>query len=396
MRYLLTFCVINGKGLANPLGHSFIILSEQESIDRRIEVKHAFGFNAALMTEFDTYWAKLKEFCGFKFDFTGKFGVWKIEDIRWLDLGYGLTGVSISINRELYENLIKTYQRRLSDQENAIKEAKAKLGDIALKPQSIVIFNEEMQSAIAEKRAPRLDLFDIKLTLSWHGITLDQSNTCKTMAVKLMKEAGVPNFFLDHITKQGNSCVLPNAGGQMEPIVLFSEGERQFHESKRTGETRFFRHWGFKNNKLFFTFPPQLCFTTDEYENLSKVNLTQDEKDDLYGYLKQLQKLELLLEPLSSPMGYSGLIEFEHKRLVARIVELYTYFSTANVITLRETMLKKLNKMKYFLNSLYFAINDNWDDNNEIETVANRYSLALQEKICGILERPLAKSALSL
>lgn len=396
MRYLLTFCVIQGDGLANPLGHSFVILSEQSAPDQKIEVKHAFGFYAAELTEFNTLWEKLKQKLNFKFDFTGKFGVWKIEAMRWLDLGYGLSGVSHHISKDLYENIIRQYQQRYSAQQAAISEAQSKLGEIIASPQSLLIFNEELKLAQAEKREPRLHLFEFKVSFTWHGLTMDNSNTCKTMAVQLMRDAGVSENFLNHITNQGKSLYFPRFSGNHEHIVLHGEGERQLHESKRTGEARFFRQWGYRDNKLYFTFPPQLFVPSSDEAKSYQVNFDKDELSYLYQYLKQLQKLELLLAPLKSPMGYSGLIEFEHKRLVGHIVALYTAFSTVNSETPRDELLLKLNEVKCFLNSLYFAINDSWDDNNEIETVANRYSSTLQEKICAILERPVAKSTLSL
>jgi hypothetical protein len=225
---------------------------------------------------------------------------------------------------------------------------------------------------------------------------MDNSNTCKTMAVQLMRDAGVSEQFLDHITNQGKSLYFPRFSGNHEHIVLHGVGERQIHESKRTGESRFFRQWGYSDNKLYFTFPPQLFVPSSGEAKSYQVKFDKDDLSYLYQYLKQLQKLELLLAPLKPPMGYSGLIDFEHKRLVGHIVSLYTYFSTVNSETPRDELLEKLNDVKCFLNSLYFAINDDWDDNNEIETVANRYSSSLQEKICAILERPVAKSTLSL
>lgn len=395
MKYLLTYCAMDSD-IANPFWHACIILSQQTSPGQKIEVETSFGFYAAKMTESASLFAKLKQTLGFHFDFTGNFGVWKTEEIRWLDLGHGLRGMTFDVTFEQYENIKRVYQRRLKAQDDAIADAKAKLGAIADSPQSIHIFNQELTRAREEKREPRLDLFEFRVSFCWTGFTLAQSNTCKTMAVKLLREADIPEDYLDKITNNGESKVLPRIGNNLEKIILHSEGERKVHQSKRTGALSFFREWGYKDDKLYWTLPPQLYFSQDESKNPYFLNIDTDEMHYLKLYLRQLLRLDSLLAPLMPSVDYPGYYKYEHNRLVEHIKMLYTNFSMASSETTREKLLEYIDSAKYFLNSLYFAINDNWDDNYEIETVAARYPLALQEKICSVLERPISKDTLKI
>ena len=45
------------------------------------------------------------------------------------------------------------------------------------------------------------------------------------------------------------------------------------------------------------------------------------------------------------------------------------------------------------MNNIYFAINDDWNDPKEIETIAAKFPLDVQVEICKILNRSIAKDA---
>jgi len=195
-KYFVTYGLMSTLLGSNPFWHTFLILSTQAKASEPIEVKKAWSFNPAPMVQSDSLVTKLKKILGFNFDLQGNYGMWKTEKLRYFDWGVGLHGITFEITQVQYLLLQKLYIERLTQQEQAISEAKTKLSAFLNDPNSIEIYQEEIRLSYEEKRQPRLHPFQFQISINWDGMSLEGSNTCKTMAIQLLREINIPEKHL--------------------------------------------------------------------------------------------------------------------------------------------------------------------------------------------------------
>lgn len=365
--------------IANPLWHACLLLSYWPGEGQKIEVKNAWGFYAAPSSDTTSRFFKLKQALKIPYDLQGNHGVLKEEELRFLDLGYGLQGMTFEISLEQFFKLKKICKEIIDRQDDVFTEVKERLTTLSHTPNSLEIYEEEKRLAIAEHRPPRLEPFEFKLPLN-------HSFTCKGMAIKLLKEIGIEPEHLDYLTHHNSSNAFPRYSGRLEPIFFHSEGIRNKHISERTGTTRFFRKWQDKGTKLFWTLPPQFLVSHSE-ELKSLLSLSKDQIQSSKLIVSQLQKLEHMIVNLN----LTEINETNRSRLLQRICELYQSFATVSSKQNEDEPEQKIQDCKDFLNNLYFAMNDEWEDEDEIEGIAAKFPNKVQNKICQLLGRPYAK-----
>lgn len=378
-KYLVTYGVMDTLLGSNPFWHAFLILSTQEKANEPIEVKKAWSFNPAPMVQSDSLVTKLKKILGFNFDLQGNYGMWKTEEMRFFDWGVGLHGVTFEITPAQYSELQKLYKERLTQQEQAIKEAKAKLSTFLDSPNSIEIYQEEIKRSYEENRQPQLHPFQFQITINWQGISLEGSNTCKTMAIQLLRDIKIPEEQLALITENNTAVVLPKYSGELEKFFLNSKGPLRSFVNKRTNNLTFFRSWKDESAKLFWALPPQLVFTADKSEN--PFALPQRYIEEVKINLSKLLRLEKLITEIDLTLDN----EFYRKHLLDNIEHLYKPFPTlTKSVTIGDLdhYLKNINNL---FEGLSYAINVEKDEDYELKTIVDHLPNTVQQKICDIL-----------
>lgn len=385
MQFFVTYCVMDGE-LANPFWHASLLLSYWPGEGSKIQVTNAWGFYGAPMSNAPGSWlARLKKKIRFEIDFQGSHGVFKVEEMRYLDQGRGLLGMTFEISLDQFARLKIICREKIAVQEQAIAELKQRLASGEKAPSSYAIFQEEKRLAQEAGRKPRLEPFDFHVSLGMYcSISLNNSHTCKGKAISLLREIGIAEAQLDKLTLHNSSTAIPRSSGQLEPVFLHSTGPEHQHTS-RAGKISFFRQWEDREDKLFWTLPPQLL-ATESRELSGLTSLPRAEVNAVRKLIAKLQKIEHEVMNIR----LNGEDETMRLRLRDYIRGLYEGFAVVN--TQYQSAWKECRtEAESFLNCLYFAIVDEWDDDSEIETVAGRFPASLQEKICQILGRPLVK-----
>lgn len=371
--------------LANPFWHAFLLLSTQPHEGEKIQVKKAWGYYPAPMTLPDTTCSQLGTFIksklGFDFDLCGNYGYWKSEELRFLDLGYGLHGVTFEISKSQYEQLKKNLIQTSLNEDTAISEMKEKLTTELGEPDSIEIYHQELREAYEDSRPSRLKRFDFMLSLTTNGVTLESSNTCKNMALDALRAIDIPEALLDSIFNSDDaSYALPRMSGKMEDIFLHSEGPRHLYISPSMNQNSFFRTWDDKADQLFWTLPPLMVRKHEgEYPFLG-IPFQSSLLTAIKNCISMLQQVELVLTNAETNE------DDKVNKLKERMVLLYNYFSTLTSKCQPHEVEKHVCSCYLALNNLYFAIRGDCDD-HELEAVTKRIDLASQVKICDILGR---------
>jgi len=282
MKYLITYCSMDHSIASNPFWHSCILLS-QCSEHTKIEVVDNWGFYGLPATTRNTWLSSLKIKAGLDINMTGNHGMLKHEDLRFMDLGYGLRGVTFEVTQEQFTKLQERCRQVAANQSEAIEEI-AQFLHLEAKPKeqqriysyehhSPTIFSIEKMKARNEGRPPRLEPFEIKPTLTLGGPAINQSLNCKTRVVSLLTDI-LSAEQINRITENGKHPSLPRYSGRLEHIYLHSSGPVREHK-KSSGETVYYRDLADEGVHLHWTLPPQ------EIETLS------DDTRDLLSLSKE-------------------------------------------------------------------------------------------------------------
>lgn len=396
MKYVVTYCASDREAGSNPLWHSSILLSKLDEEKKLLEVIDNWGFYGVPTTQRDNSWSsRLKIKIGLDVDLKGNHGILRHEELRFLDLGRGLHGVSFELTKEQFELLQTKCQEMVRDQNAAISEVVDTQG-LAGKPQektriyahehlSTLIYSLEKLKAEQNKREPRLKPFELILSWGLTGPGLHHSYTCKSQVLALLSHVLSPEQ-IDRLTEGGKHPTIPRYSGPMESFSLHSTGPLRQHK-KASGEVVHYRDFKDHDVKLYWTVPPQ------ELEALSQDTIDLFQIDDEYcdevkKLVRRLQHLEWFLRNVSAPVGY----EQYKAGLIAQIIDAYKAFSIIEPKQISSTLpgwksfayslfswprndeeksLKmKIRNAKMLFNSLYMAIVDNWRiEDNQIETV---------------------------
>lgn len=382
MRFFVTYAVMDGA-LANPFWHAFLLLSYWPGHGHKIQALNAWGFYAAATTTPDSMYRKLKQAIHLDIDLQNNHGLLKIEELRYLDVGYGLRGVTFDISFEQFCQLKANCRNLIAGQAQATKEAIERLSTGTYTPNSKEIFQEEMRRAKLESRPSRLKPFEFRLCLDSAGLTLNNSHSCKSLALDLLRDIGIEQKYLDDLTQQNSSKAIPRNSGYLEPIFLHSTGPAREHISERTGKITLFRTWQDKQAKLFWTLPPQLLMNANpKLETLFYLPDIYEEK--VKSVIKRLQALQKIVENVAPTDATKEFVQ----RLVAHINKLYDVFAVILSSNRKAVISKKITEVESFFDDIHSAIIDDWDDEKEPAFIVAKFAESEQRAICKLIERP--------
>jgi hypothetical protein len=434
MKYAVTFCAMDSDVGGNPFWHSCLLLSVLDEDTGKMEVIDNWGFYGVPTTMGDSLLRRVKIKLGLDVDLYGNHGMLKHEDLRYLDRGKGLHGVTFELTKNKFEQLKARCEKMEKDQRDAIDEIIKPTG-LKGKPAnktriyphedlSYHIFALEKAKAKQENRDPRLKPFEFNLSMTMWGPSFNDSFTCKTQAVNLL-DGILTSMQIKRITQNKNHLAVPRYSGQLETISLHSSGPIKVHTTRK-GNKIYYRDSEDNDVKLHWTLPPQEIETlTGQTKRLFELH--DDHVDEARKIVGRLQDLEWLLMNVD--------VEEKHlaykQALVLQCRTLYQSFSTIRPKIAESTvegwqgyfyslvswprdideahLMKRINQSKAFFNTLYMAIVDEWqiyddckaemdipedesllNDNdyfNPMEALLNYVPVEVQKKVCSIINR---------
>lgn len=428
MKYAVTYCTMDNELGSNILWHSCLLFSKMNEDQKKFEVIDNWGFYGVPSTSNSDSWlTKLKITAGLDVDLYGNHGMLRHEQLRFLDLGYGLHGVTFELTQEKFELLHDKCKGVAKEQEAAIKEVVETQGLIGKKAHektrmyaheefSPIIYALEQIKAKQQGREPRLKPFELHLDWGLKWPSISQSSNCKTRILQLLATV-LSKEQIERLNHGGLHPTIPRLSGVMESIYLHSTGPFSTH-IRASGQAAYFREGTNPEVKLFWTLPPQ------EMEALSQdtINLFEVDKEycqDIKGVIRKLQSLEWLLRNAQLPPKY----EQYRVLLLEKIINYYTVFSRieskqdapkiSEITGLfcswfsypkdahQARLQDNIQISKQLFNSLYMAIVDGWtiddcylteidsdmENSNTLEAIVSYLSITDQKKLCQIIRR---------
>lgn len=429
--YTVTFCALDESFEGNVFWHSCLLLSEAED-GSKMKVVDNWGFYGLPTTTRDTYIGKFKIMLGLDVDFEGNHGMLRHEDLRYLETGYGLHGVTFELTKEKFDELQAKCKKMEAEQNDAINEAVAKLGVEEQRADksriypfekfSRRIFEVERNKALQEGSQSRLKAFEVKPTWTYSGPALNQSRTCKSQTVELLSGILTPAQ-IDRITEKGVHPTVPRYSGVLENMYLHSSGPLREH-TKKSGEKVYYRDANDPGVELHWTLPPQeIEVLSTDTANRFKISKSCCNK--VKSKIGMLQKLEWLFINARLPEQY----EAYRQDLLAKIRDRFegfakiepkpemvdssvnrsyfaSFFSPKNPNN-EMALLQKIALAEMLINNIYAAAVDGWRidpdvlseadqhplnkdevlDFNPLEAVASYLSVEDKKKLCAIINR---------
>lgn len=370
-RYLMVGVM---ESFANPAGHFFLAVAQWNGLGHKIEVERGWGYYGAPQSDPQSLVGKFKTYLQLGYDFTNSFGELKEEELRYLDVGKGLHVKVFSISDDQYQKLISIIQKRIHDQQEAIKEKTQELQNRNLKVNSKAIFKEELK-----RNEPRLKPFNITPSIGITGLTLDKSITCKSLIIELLREINIPSSELDLLTN--NSKTIPRFSGKLEEVVLHSVGHINLHQSKRTGQLHFFRQW--RNAKLYCSLPLQNI--VGESSNVRTFfYVPEDVAQISRKYIYQLQEIDKIVSGTEIDSKYKNYKNAYLERL-HEIIDLFAIVKIGKDY-------KEINDVaNYFLSASYFVMCDPKTYFDDPENYVGILADEVKERICNAMGRTLVE-----
>lgn len=430
MEYSVTFCVFDHTVGGNPFWHGSFFLSKLDKDKQLLEVADTWGFYGVSSTgDKNSRFEQFKRKNHLDVDLQGNHGMLIHEEVRFMDLGYGLHGYTFELTQQQFEELQKRCTKEKEEQEAAIKEIVGEGQNFRVDPQregriykeeaySRQIFEMEQIKAKIEERPSRLKPFDFHLSLSLWGPNLKKSNTCKTRSVSLLE-----GILTEKQLAPFKNSSLPRFIPGLEPILLHSEGSLRTH-TKASGKQVFYRDRKDKDVKLYWSVPPQRFDHLSE-DTANMLNIDEEYNKKVKYIVRQLQSLEWLIRNASLPRKYQ---EYQED-LIKRIINCYRAFAIIEpkkdtkisgwqgfALSLfsaprskeEKKLQDKIHQANLLFNSLYMAIVDGWviddaypseasvvedaEDYNPLEALASYLSTEDKQNLCKIIGRNYLES----
>lgn len=306
----VTFAAMDGLVGANPFWHGFLVLSRMVPEEKKLRVVDTWGFYGLPSTDAKDSWTKwLKVVLGLDVNFIGNHGMFRHEDVRFLERGKGLHGVTFELTEEQFLLLMTACETREKEQAAAIQEgvdyldlkpknpAEAAIRIYPYEHRSTLLFEMERIKAQEQGRASRLHPFEFTCSLGLSGPSFAAANTCKSEVLSLLATVLSPEQ-IARLTENNKHPTIPRYSGPMESIFLHSEGELSTH-TKKSGEVAHFRGALGDKVQLYWTLPPQELESTPETKALWAI----DPKyiDEVKAIIRQLQEVEWALIDATVP-----------------------------------------------------------------------------------------------
>ncbi len=287
--YTVTFCTQDQDVGANFLWHTFLLLSRFDNETKKMEVVSTWGFYGSPSSNVGTIWHSIKMFFALDVDFHGNHGKLRPEDIRYLDAGRGLHGVTFELTKEKFIELQTKCEKMSENEFQAIRDLseplhlqgkpKHKTRNYPQENQSRQFFELESAAANEQQRSPRLKEFRLSL--------FPGANTCKAQAIKLLTGIVTPEQIARVTSWHG---AVSRFSGKMEDIHLHSTGPLREHK-KASGEIVRYRSHEDEDVRLFWSMPPQEVEVLSE-ETLGYFQVNPAYRDEIKKLVGQLQQFE--------------------------------------------------------------------------------------------------------
>lgn len=318
--YTVTFCTMDPNAGANPLWHTCILLSQYDEKTRKMEMVENWGFYGMPATNGDSWLGSLKRKYKVDTDIYGNHGWWRHEDVRYLDLGHGLHGVTFELTEDEFNALQEKCRAIEAGQNKILEMAEAIAKTDGIQPLkkfrnhkwehiSPVLDKLDRDLAKAQNREPYLKPFDL------HPV----GRTCKVQVLEVL-DGILTDQQLQRVT--GAFTSISRFSGTQENLYLHSTGPmRQF--TKSTGQVVNYRHIDDEGVKVFWTVPPQEMEMLDPHsENFFR--LDPQKISQVKVLVSKLQRLEWLF--INNPVpNYQKIIQ---DNAVQQIRILYNNFAT--------------------------------------------------------------------
>ncbi len=407
MKYAVTFTAMDTEAGSNMFWHSFLMFSQWDA-GQKIEITAAYGFYGLPSTTKNSGIKNLKSLAKLDVDIYGNHGWLCNEQLRNLELGVGVHGVTFELTPEQFEQLKNKCTEEQTLQQKAVDTAapdfkgKENYRIHSKEEISAEIFAIELAYAKEKKVTPRLKEFSLGFVATPY--------TCKSWALEMLKDI-IPPARLENMKK---NAAFPRFSGSMENLLLHSEGPLQDYQT-RSGAVVHSRDFT-KEGRLYWTLPPQLHYPLSE-ETRSQFHIPTKYAKDLYKTLRQLQKIEWICINATLPKdSWAYLTAHIHSLYQPfALIKNQTNYSAStglekflyNFFELPENLLEKellhsLMRLKNFMLHLYSALVDDWStepapeiaDINDYEHLVNHLhqlsqhlTVTEQQKICGLIGR---------
>jgi hypothetical protein len=399
--YTVTFCTMDRETGSNPFWHTCLLLSRLDDNAKKMQVVDNWGFYGLPST--NNSLRRVKVSIGLDIDLQGNHGMLRHEEMRYLDLGRGLHGVTFELTEDKFKELQKKCDTMAAEQMQAINEIVIPLN---YKPKpaektriypyediSRHIFGLEKALAKQQNRESRLKPFELSF--------FETANTCKVQVLTLLQNILTPQ----QITRlTGALRPVSRYSGKMENIYLHSSGPMRQHV-KSSGDIINFRDGTDKDVKLHWTLPPQEIETlSGEVQNLFKVSHNYSE--EVKKVIRALQQLEWLFINSKLDAKY----EASREKLITHIRDLYEDFSTVSHKVSQTTkgglsdtiawlfsqpkdkneewLMNYLENARDLFNNFYMAITDNWESENLV-TVSDEKAVSDDKKLSPLVSEDL-------
>lgn len=342
----VSWCAMNQEVGANPLWHGCLILSVQMDENSPVQVIDSVGFYGVTPCSDTNRLSRfLKKQIGLNIDLTGGYGELRHEEMRFLDKGVGLEGITFHLSQQQFYKLRQEIAYDIEQQEIAKDAAwhgiamdmqkDPKLVDkarIALaannkpfdeqaiyaylrqqaqeKAKPSEVYQKELAYAQQNRKKPRLKPFEFRT--SWTPftvVTFADSHTCKNVSANLLNRAHIPLEWRKELGLDSSSATMPRYSGKAnaEALQLYSEGQYSEHKSSRTAKVHKFREWKPElpqnadgKPKLFWAIPPNIIVANHTEQQTSQafidtLTIPAETHQVLSDIMKQLQQTEELL-----------------------------------------------------------------------------------------------------
>lgn len=397
----VSYAVMRPEVGANPMGHACLLLSIQRAPDMPIQVIDSVGYYGITpCSDTNPITRKLKKLTGLDIDLTGGYGELRHEEMRFLDKGEGLVGITFHLTQLQFYLLRKIISEEMTQQQAAIDEAHAQYVSIRQDDAKLIaqataelkqrkqpmtkerisqkvcqlakahikpadIYRLEQERAKKTEQASRLHPFEFRLSPSPNTFfTFGNSFTCKNMAVELLKRIQIPSSWLTEIGRSSSAASIPRFSGAstQDLLQLNSRGIVDEHRSKRTGKVYRFRQWhpempstDCAKTTLFFSLPPARIIPNNAYMDASKRFLStfttpETAHPALTKLVSQLQKIEAILFNSKNAMAGSSTVLVDAIRTHIQLFEIPQRNQSLTYLA------KAVNQTNAFLDNLQTAI----------------------------------------
>lgn len=358
---------------ANPMWHGSIILSVQMSPSSPVQVIDSVGFYGITpCSDTNPVTRFFKKKTGMNIDLTGGYGALRHEEMRFLDKGEGLEGITFHISQQRFQTLRENINDDIKQQEDAITDAveiivqkklsepnlldkiktqlaaeKQDISDQGIKKSLIAstrktalpseIYSLEHARAKKLNLTSRLKPFEFRS--SWTPFTLltfADSNTCKNVATDILHKAQLPFKWLQELGIQGTFASIPRFSGKAnaEDFQLYSTGEYFEYQSKKTNKTIFFKKWqpelshtAPNKTKLFWAVPPNKIIADhtapiESQKFIDQILINPKLHDSISKLVLQLQKTNEILIQSSTAN--------QHENIDVLLCQLRTFIQAFN------------------------------------------------------------------